>query len=348
MALNKHILFGVLSWGLGHATRSIPIITTYLEKGFKLTIASDGLALQLLRERFPDVSFLELKDPQISYNVGGRQELKLAQQLLKLSAWHRKEQRIIAEFLATNKVDIIISDNRPSIKSKLIPSYYITHQLEVKSGLFTPFSTLGHEWLYKDYDAIWIPDVQGRPNLSGDLGHKSKLEKVKFIGPLSDLIPVESTNTFDAALILSGPEPQRSIFELLVIAQLANCDLNVLLIRGTTKNLEIDIPKTWQMIYLATRADVQMAFEKSKVIVARSGYSTLMDLYAFNKPAVLVPTPGQPEQEYLATLPLHQHNFSIQSQKNLNVLEGLRQAEIAFADFKAVAFERNWDKLLRF
>ena len=347
MKQHKHILYGVLNWGLGHASRSIPVINAFLQKGFTLTIASDGLALNFLKERFPEVSFLALKDPKISYNAGRKQELKLAQQLLKLSTWYRNEQKILANFLDVNSVDLIISDNRPSVKSKRIPSYYITHQLKVKSGLFTPFSTIGHEWLYKDYDAIWVPDVESSPNLSGDLSHKSKRKNVTFIGPLSDLKPVESAPMFNAAIILSGPEPQRSIFEAAAISQLAKSELKILLIRGTTKTAENSIPASWKSIDLASRADVQNAFEKSNVIIARSGYSTIMDLYSFNKPAILVPTPGQPEQEYLATLPLHQKNFEIQSQNNLNLLEGLRQAEIAFANFKNDGFERNRDAFLQ-
>jgi len=347
MEQHKHILYGVLNWGLGHASRSIPVINAFLQKGFTLTIASDGLALNFLKERFPEVDFLPLTDPKIHYSAGSKQELKLAQQLLKLSAWYRNEQKIIANFLEVNSVDLIISDNRPSVKSKRIPSYYITHQLKVKSGLFNPFSTIGHEWLYKDYDAIWVPDVASNPNLSGDLSHKSKRKNVIFIGPLSDLKPVESTPIFDAAIILSGPEPQRSIFEAAAISQLAKSELKILLIRGTTKAAENNIPVSWQRIDLASRADVQNTFEKSKVIIARSGYSTIMDLYSFNKAAILVPTPGQPEQEYLATLPLHQHNFVIQNQNNLNLLEGFRQAEIAFENFKDVAFERNWDAFLK-
>jgi UDP:flavonoid glycosyltransferase YjiC (YdhE family) len=336
MTHQKHILFGVLNWGLGHATRSIPLIKSLEKKGFAVTIASDGLALKVLKNTFPELNFLVLADLKISYGKTRNQSISIVMQLLDLQRWYKAERKIVRDFLKKNIVDEIISDNRPTVKSNNIPSYYITHQLEVKSGILTAFSTLGHKFLFKGYTEIWVPDVASTPNLSGDLSHKSTHKNIKFIGPQSDLIQRASTAKaeFDAALILSGPEPQRTLLESAAINQLAKSDLKILILRGTTNPLETKLPKSWQCINLGSRAHVQQAFEISRVIIARCGYSTLMDLYSFNKAAILIPTPGQPEQEYLASMPLHQHNFSIHRQNSLNLISGLKQAEKKFERFQ--------------
>lgn len=346
MAQNNHILFGVLGWGLGHATRSIPVINALIKKGFTLTIASDGLALQLLRKEFPDAAFLALQSPKFSYSKNGSQAFAVAKHAFSLRKWYLTEQNTIKEFINKNNVQAVFSDNRPSVFSPGMPSFYITHQVYVKAGFLSYLVSFGHQWLFKNFTEIWVPDVAGNINLSGDLGHKKTSKKIKYIGFLSDLKPEKTSLEFDAALLLSGPEPQRTLLENALVNQLKNTALKIALLRGTTKPPEIQIPEPWKTIDLASRADVANAFERSKTIVARNGYSTLMDLYSFPKPALLIPTPGQPEQEYLATLPLHKSTFEIQTQQKLDVIAGLARVQKAFEHFKPPDHGPNWDVIL--
>ncbi len=346
MANQNHILFGVLNWGLGHATRSIPVINALLKKEFTVTIATDGLALRLLQKEFPTAQFLALKNPEILYSKRGNQVFALAKSALKIRRWYTEEQKTITNFLAKNVVNGIITDNRPSVFSPNIPSVYLTHQCNVQAGIFGGLATALHKSLYKKFTQIWVPDVETQPKISGFLGGKTNGKNVKYIGLLSDLKPTNEEKTFDVAVILSGPEPQRSLLENALVAQLKNTNLHVMLLRGTTLPAAIQIPKKWFCVDLASRAEVQTAFSTSQTIIARCGYSTLMDLYNFPKPAILIPTPGQPEQEYLAKLPLHKSTFEIQTQEKLDVVAGLARAQKAFEHFKPLSTAPNWDVLL--
>ncbi len=345
MPKTKHILFGVLNWGLGHATRSISIINALCKNGFTVTIASDGLALALLKKEFPNCQFLTLENPNVEYASKGSQILSVGKQSLALSAWHLQEKKTIAHFLHHNPVCGIISDNRPSVYSPNIPSVYMTHQLFIKAKLLSTLASFGHTQLIKNYTQIWVPDVYGDTNLSGDLGHKKHFNKIKYIGLLSDLVPFNDNVGSTVSVVLSGPEPQRTLLENKLIEQLKGSKQQIRLLRGTKNPLSEQLPTNWNVIDLATRNEVKDAYQSSKFIIARCGYSTLMDLYCSPKAALLIPTPGQPEQEYLASMPYHNQHFAIQNQSELDVATGLIQAEANYKNLSPIASHKNWEEL---
>ena len=68
----KRILVAPLNWGLGHATRCIPIIRALKAHNFEPVIASDGAALQLLKKEFPDLEHVELPSYNITYPKNGK------------------------------------------------------------------------------------------------------------------------------------------------------------------------------------------------------------------------------------------------------------------------------------
>jgi UDP:flavonoid glycosyltransferase YjiC (YdhE family) len=315
MTSQPAVFYAVLNWGLGHASRSIPLITALLKKGFHVHIASDGYALDLLSKTFPELPAHSLPSLEISYQKSGKQQLAILQQSADLMKWYKADGRVLENLLKTHNFSGIISDNRPGICSKQIPSVYLTHQVSIKAGLASPMASLIHRQLYKNFDQVWIPDNPDYPGLAGDLSHNHTHVQARYIGPLSDLnTGATQTQKYDLAVILSGPEPQRSLFEEKVFDHLAGTDKQVLLVRGTKKERLHTFPSNWDVIDFAGRDKIKEAFIGSKMIIARCGYSTLMDLYHYPKPALLVPTPGQPEQEYLATLAPHKENFAIQSQ----------------------------------
>ena len=209
------ILVAPLNWGLGHATRCIPIIKALLEHNYKPIIASDGNALALLKIEFPDLEILELPSYQIEYAKNGKNlKWQLLKNSLKTIKAIQQEKKLVNSWIKKHKIDGIISDNRFGVFSNKIPSVYLTHQLNVLSGNTTWITSKLHQNIIKKYTECWVPDIETTPNLTGELGHLEKTNlNIKYIGPLSRFHKKETDKKFDLMIILSGPEPQRGILE---------------------------------------------------------------------------------------------------------------------------------------
>ena len=234
----KRILIAPLDWGLGHATRCIPIIKYLLEKKFEVIIAADGRPLQLLQKEFPALEFVVMPGYNISYPKNGSMVLKMAAQIPKILSGIKKENELLKKIIKEKKIDAVISDNRFGLWSKEVPCVFMTHQLMIKSPFGEKFiHELNKKYISK-YTECWVPDVAGKSNLSGDLSHKFPLPaNAKFVGILSRFdnrrfAPQRNTHFYDVAAIISGAEPQRTIFEKIVSGQLKNSELNTLIIAG--------------------------------------------------------------------------------------------------------------------
>jgi uncharacterized protein (TIGR00661 family) len=299
----KTILVAPLNWGLGHATRCIPIVKALIAHNYNVLIASDGAALLFLRQEFPLLPFTELPSYNITYPRNGRYFklnifLKLPQILKTISS----EKIMIKELVAKRKIDGIISDNRFGVYNKKVPSIFITHQLSVLSGNTSFFSSKLHQRIIKKFDACWVPDVDGPHNLSGKLGHPKKINfEVLYIGPLSRMVKKEMPCKYDILALLTGPEPQRTLLELKLMEVFLNSSEKVLMVRGVVEgSKQVSEHKNITIVNFLQSEDLEKAINESKIVVSRSGYTTVMDLAALEKPAFFIPTPGQYEQEYLA------------------------------------------------
>ncbi len=321
----KRILYAVLNWGLGHATRSVPVIQTLLENGFEPVIASDGTALDFLKEEFPRLHFIKAPEYKISYP---KNHFLLPYSLLfqSFEIFHliQKEKKLTEKLIRQYQICGIISDNRPGFYSKKIPSVYLTHQLNVCAGVLTGIATKIHRFLYRNFDRIWVPDNENFPFLSGKLGHLHKnrdkiKDKIKYIGPLSrfNLEKKYEQEDIDWLIVLSGPEKQRTVMETEMIRNREIFQGKIVLVRGTQKAPEVNLPENWNVINFAKTLTLKNLILRSKKIILRSGYSSIMDLMALRKKAVLVPTPGQFEQEYLARFLSRSNFFPSVSQKNI-------------------------------
>ena len=251
----------------------------------------------------------------------------------------QKEQKVVDEIIEKEQIVGVISDNRFGVYSKKVPSVYITHQLNVLSGNTTFMTSKVHQTIWKKFDECWIPDVASKSNLSGKLGHlQNKKFNLKYMGVLSRFKSVEKPLKYDLLVLLSGPESQRSILENKVLKELENYNESVLFVRGdlkksstlkTTENIEVKD-------YLLT-PDLEKAINESKLVLARSGYSTIMDLAVLGKKAFFIPTPGQFEQEYLAEK-LSKENvapFSIQEKFKIEDLKKVKD----YSGFKPLKSE---------
>tara|TARA_R110002072_G_scaffold7503_2_gene40882 strand:- start:674752 stop:675843 length:1092 start_codon:yes stop_codon:yes gene_type:complete len=299
----KTILVAPLHWGLGHATRCIPLIESLVEDGYDVLLGSDGAALMFLQKEFPELPSLTLPAYNITYTKKGSSfKWKMLAKLPDIKKTMKAERRVVAELVSQNKIQGIISDNRMGVYHKEIPCVYITHQLNVLSGKTSFVSTKLHQKIISKYEECWVPDVSGPINLSGKLGHLQHSSlPLKYIGPLSRMTKKNLQKKYDILCLLSGPEPQRSLLEEKLISEFHKTNKRVALVRGVVEGLAT--VKTNKNItefnFLGTRA-LEVLIGESELVVSRSGYTTIMDLSVLQKPAFFIPTPGQYEQEYLA------------------------------------------------
>ncbi len=298
------IMVAALNWGLGHATRCIPIIRELEKHNFEPILASDGQALSLLEKEFPYLTSVLLPPYGIEYpKKGVNFKWKLMMESPKIMRAIKAEKKMTKSLV--NKYDLqgIISDNRLGVRSKkLKKNVFITNQLNVLSGNTSFLSSYIHQNYIRKFEECWIPDLETSKNLSGKLGHLNpKPGNIKYIGILSRLEKKEVPNIYDYIIILSGPEPQRSILESILIKELKDTSLKILFIRGviSEESFTINNPNINVKNYLFGKA-LEEAINCSKYVVSRSGYTTLMDLAKLEKKAFFIPTPGQWEQQYLA------------------------------------------------
>lgn len=314
------ILVCPLDWGIGHATRCVPVIKQLQDENHEIILAGDGKVFDFFRTNFPGNKLIRFPGIRIKYPAGNQMMLKMALQAPAIFLNIVKEHRQLWKIIRENNIDVVISDNRFGLWSKKVCSIYMTHQLMIKAPKgwqwTEPFLHKLHLWFIKHYDECWIPDLPGDVNLSGDLSHKYPLpHHAKFIGPqsrfensirqLPDQIPDSNPlipQSPNLLLLISGPEPQRSIFENKVLQELnKHRGLYAVILQGLPGPFtqSSPIPGVFVFNHLPDEALAEL-IASSHTIICRSGYSTVMDLVTSGRGAVLVPTPGQTEQEYLA------------------------------------------------
>ena len=296
----KKIIVAPLNWGLGHATRCVPIIQSLLKNNFTPIIASDGNALLYLKKEFPTLEAIELPSYYISYSKNLKWHLLL--QIPKVQKTIANERRIIEKYIDThNNVIGIISDNRFGVRSTRVPSVYITHQINVLSGWATFVTSYVHQRIIRKFDECWIPDDE-HSVFSGKLSTSKKKLNQKYIGTLSRLKKEEGKKEYDIAVVLSGVEPNRSELEKKLLNELNKYKGQVIFIRGVIETKQRKSVQGNIIVYnYLLSEELQSILNKAELVVSRSGYSSIMDYAALEKKAILIPTKGQTEQEYLGS-----------------------------------------------
>ncbi len=343
---NKTILVAPLNWGLGHATRCIPIIKALLENNYTPIIASDGVALELLQKEFPYLKFLELPSYQIEYPKKGQYfKWKLLKNCPKIIEAIYEEKKMVNKWIKKHKIEAIISDNRLGVISKKVPSVFITHQLNVLTGSTTWITSMLHQNIIQKYDECWVPDTEGKTNLSGKLGHLENPNfNIRYIGTLSRLNKKHTEKRFDLMVLLSGPEPQRSLLENKLKEEIQRFEGRVLFIRGVIENEQKTEEQANVISYnFMNSRQLGKALNESEMIICRSGYTTLMDLAKLNKKAFLIPTPGQYEQIYLAKKLKKEGILPYQTQEKFKI-ENLEEL-INYEGFSLYKEQINWKEL---
>lgn len=309
---SKHVLVTVLDWGLGHATRSIPVIRELVRRNIRITLAGEGPSLDILKTEFPGLPCRFLPGIQVRYPDSGKILLWTLKQPLRFLIAIRKEHREFSKLVQELKPDAIISDNRYGAFSHHIPSFLICHQLNLQlpAGLriFKPLLDKLYLRLLKPFTEVWIPDVDNFPGLGGILSH-SKNESIKklFIGPLSRIEDEgnyisDIGKRYDILVVIGGPEPQRSILEKRLLKELSLSGFSAIVLPGRPPGPDDNSYANIRIACNMPASEIRHHLMQSRYIVGRPGYSTLMDLCSVKRSALCIPTPGQTEQEYLGKL----------------------------------------------
>lgn len=328
------VLVSPLDWGLGHATRCIPVVYELQSQGAEVWLAGNGPQETLLRHEFPKIPWLPLEGYRIRYGRSAAALLgNIFVQIPRILKTIKKEHEWLDQMITLHEFDAVISDNRFGLYSSRIPSIFITHQLAIKS----PFGKWTESILQKNnyrfinrFSRVWIPDLQEEPGLAGALSHPSKLPAIPidYTGPLSRLKKRDAEEKKRHLFIsLSGPEPQRSLLENKIIQEVSHYRGTATIVRGLPGAISI-IPSTNDILFYnhLPAEDYAGEMEKAEYVIARSGYSTVMDLLALGKKSILIPTPGQTEQEYLGRyLQENQWAYSI-AQKDFRLDTALEKA----------------------
>ncbi|WP_430810782.1 MULTISPECIES: glycosyltransferase [unclassified Carboxylicivirga] len=303
----RRVVVSPLNWGLGHATRLVPVIDGLLRQGHTVLLAGEEPSLHILKEVFPSLLSIPTKGFQVRLAEGQRQWPVLIKQIPSFLKFmlrdYQQVQRIVKEY----DIDLIISDNRYGFRSGKVSSVIITHQTRPYPGqklaFLRPITNFISRCLLSRFDACWVPDASPPNNLSGDLSRGFVGLSIQYVGLVSRLqVPMFAKCAVikaDVLLILSGPEPQRSLLEDLLVARFKGTGRRAVILCGQPKR---SIKHEDNLIFLphCDSAQLKSLICNSEHIICRSGYSTLMDLMVCNKRALLIPTPGQFEQEYLA------------------------------------------------
>ena len=331
------ILVSPLDWGLGHTTRCIPLIQTLLDYHCQVLIGCNSTQREIFYQEFGNtVDYLPLEGYNIQYGKTRQGTfLKLALQSFKILIRIKRERRWLKHILAAHPIELIISDNRFGLYARTVPSVFITHQLQIKTGLGQMADGITRRWNYrhiKNFTHCWVPDQPSEPSLAGALSHpiEGPPFQPRYIGPLTRFKICPPTLDNNLLIILSGPEPQRSLLEKTLLSQLETYKSRVVLVRGLPLEATLPVVPAHCTVYNHAPAGLlQKLICEARLVIGRCGYTSVMDLLALQKKTVLLPTPGQAEQEYLAAH-LQQQGWALtMPQEGFNLKEALSQA----ADF---------------
>ena len=322
-----NIIYGLCSWGLGHATRSLPILRRLLKEGHDITIITHDRSLQLLKKELDDqASYIDLPDYPLL--VSENKEQFIAKSMVY---WPLFIKRMESGLLHLKKIvenqpcDCIISDGRYDMYHNDVPSYFISHQIRILNPLniklFEKGSEHFNEFFFKRFQEIIVPDYK-TDDFSGKLSHdlgRIDEKKLHYVGVLSDFNKKKKKKDIDYFISISGPEPQRSILENKIRPQINDLTGSIVMTLGKTEDQHQDLSdniKTYSFLSKEQREDL---LNRSKMVISRSGYSTILDLAVIGCKALMIPTPGQIEQEYLAEYHMEKNNCHAVNQEDLDL-----------------------------
>ncbi len=311
MKKSPTVLVCPLDWGIGHATRCVPVIRELLNRNVHVIIGADNRPLAFLKQEFPELQFIRFPGYKFSYPERGSMAVQMLIDTPVILQGIKKERQFLNQLIEDQKINAVISDNRFGLSNEKVPCVFITHQIFIRTSPALKFLKpvlyyLNSRYISK-FNECWIPDFKDGITLSGDLSHLKQLPGDHyFIGPLSrfqDKYELSGETRNDQILVmLSGPEPQRTKLEDIILKQVKGSEFNVVFASGRPESSDkIEVNKKLRIYSHLNTPEMAREIQHSCLVVSRPGYSTIMDLAVLGKKALLIPTPGQTEQEYLAS-----------------------------------------------
>jgi len=332
MERKKNILVCPLDWGLGHATRMVPVIRELQNQGANVILAADNGPLEFLMRYFPNNTVIRLEGFKPEYPADGSMAWAMAKSLPKMITASKKAKKELQNIVDKYHIDALISDNRYELSNLSIPSVFVTHQLNIQTSGFqnivSPILIIIVNYYLNKFDEVWVPDFENN-QLSGKLSRsKTKRGNLYHVGYLTRFNAPKKTNSakkIDLLVMLSGPEPQRSILEDIVTKQAIESGLTTVILQGKPDGKMT--PSVNNVVFLPHASDDEITdlIVSTEYLICRPGYSTLMDLASIGKKAIFIPTPGQTEQEYLSRKLMSEGIAFSQSQSSFDLSAAILQ-----------------------
>lgn len=353
MAERRIALICPLDWGIGHATRCVPVISKLSELGYDVVVAASSRPLEFIRKEYPDISVIDFPGVNISYPENNEMAIKMFMFLPKLIYGIWREHRALKKIALQSGATLIISDNRYGCWHPEIPSVFITHQLNIqvpgKLMFGQRFLNSINYWFINKYKKCWIPDFEPHRGLAGALSHPVKLPlNAHYIGILSRFSkPIDPfagymQPDFDLLVMLSGPEPQRTILEEKILRQLISINMQVAIVRGMPESDEAYVLDDRAHVFAhLDSTNLHELINRSALVICRSGYSSIMDIVTLGKRAIFIPTPGQTEQEYLARYLMEKKIYFSMDQNDFDLIYAIEMSK----NFPGMVMKNNYKDL---
>lgn len=290
---NKKILISPLDWGMGHTTRCVALIKTLLSNKNQIVFAGNKTQIEFIHREFPELKTEFLEGYNITLDSKKSTYLQVFLQFGKLNRAIKSEQKFAEQIAEKEKLDIIISDNRYGLRSAKTKNILLTHQLNLQIPKWKNFVNKKLKKQIEKFDICWIPDSTTEL-ICGDLIKAEVTIPKLLIGYLSRFKKVDAPIEYEILFIASGPEPERSQFAIKVRNYLVSKKKHFAVVGFMYGKTGAD--------YFANPSTEQLEFliGSSQTVIARAGYTTIMEMISLEKKSILIPTPGQYEQEYLA------------------------------------------------
>lgn len=307
---HQRILYSCNDWGLGHVSRSVGIIRQLLKQKNTLYFAGTSLQQEIICSYFPLVNRINMSGYDFQFKGSNNWNREIIRNAFKLFFSIKKENKTLHKLCKTLQIQCIISDHRYGFFHTKIPSFFVTHQVNLPLKGVQKLVQRWHLKQLKKFTAIWVVD-DSTSSYAGKLSDSKNLSLNIFpIGIQSRFISKNTSNQIEPYIlaVISGPFPYSlKLFE------------EILEYAKTTKTLvkcivptHLNLPKipSKNILFYSTNnwKEIDELYHDCIGVISRSGYSTLMDVETLQKKACLIPTPGQPEQLYLSKL--HEYKYT--------------------------------------
>jgi UDP:flavonoid glycosyltransferase YjiC (YdhE family) len=326
------VLFGIHNWGLGHATRDIVLIDEILRRGHSVDIISSGRAMKILKERYrKSCRYFDVPDLYPLYMDKRFSNFKFAVHITNVIKSLKQARKISEKIIARGRYDKVISDCRMDVYDREDNSYLINHQIRFNLPfIFEDITEKLYAPVMRYYRYIIVPDSE-KNGLSGKLSHDLKYidkKRIRYIGILSFLKKQAVAQEIDYFISLSGPEFARKDLEKKMLSQVKGLRGKIVIAGGNPDSSVKKANKHVTFYSYLNQAQQEEVMNAARFVIARGGYTTIMELVELEKKGVLlIPCPNQSEQEYLAELYEKKKWFHHVSQRKVNLVKDIETAK---------------------